>query len=561
MKLRGNEPSRRAVACLLTSCAIAASACTPLVATNGGAAPAPNGATIEQAIVRVGEFAAVRAIAVAPARAFVLADGGLAIYDRARRAWVSPLALAVAGDRGFTWREPCAAAANLIGDAVWIACGTQVTVVRPAIGAVWAIEIGAPISALAVSRSGGDAWVFAGGGAAVVSASGTARGLAPGETIPPDRLANRMPLGGGPALGQEFADPLLLRDDALRVWQPTAASRGEGAGEVWVGTSGGGVFLADIDFHRSRQLPFGLRSGRVRFVSRTATGVIVAEDPLPDGGDRSVITTASDDLAQWSWPSLYTSLGALSAMVTREGTICLAGELGAGMANLTPLHGDRSTPLNNDHRVFEPARTAIGSRRGCVIGTDQSVIILPWPSVDNDSIVESRTLGSLPPVRSLAASRDTLWIGTRGGLYRFDGFGGEALPVRLPASIAADVVALALTAEGIAIAGPSELWLGSGAGRTAALTRPVSSVGRVGRLTTLAADASTLWIGGTNGLLAIALPSGESVDVALDDRATIAPPPIGGRDVRSIALAPGVAWVGTAAGLVRIRRGVNGLPR
>ena len=226
MTLRGNEPSRHAVACLLTSCAIAASACTPLVATNGGAAPTPNGAAIEQAVVRVGEFAAVRAIAVAPARAFVLAGGGLAIYDRTRRAWLSPLPLAVAGDRRFSWGEPCAAAANLIGDAVWIACGTQVTVVRPAIGAVWVTEIGAPISALAVSRGGGDAWVFAGGGAAVVSAAGTARGLSPGEAIPPDRIASRMTLGGGAALRQEFADPLLLRDDALRVWQPTAASRG-----------------------------------------------------------------------------------------------------------------------------------------------------------------------------------------------------------------------------------------------------------------------------------------------------------------------------------------------
>ena len=553
--------SRRSAAIMVAAGALTSSACAPLPAGTAGTAGTPNGAVVGEPVSRIGPFADVRAIAVAPTRAFIVADGGLAIYDRNRRAWLPPLPLGFAVERGSPYRVPCAAVTNLIGDVVWIACGTRVTVVRPAIDAVWATDLGEPVAALAASRGGGDAWAFVGGGVAVVSSAGTARPLGPGETVPAERIAGRTAVGGSPALTQALNDPLLLRDDALRSWPPTAASRGDGVGDSWVGTLGGGVFLVDIDFHRSRQLPFGLRGGSVRSVSRTATGVIAAEDPVNDGRDRSVITIASDDLSVWQWPSLYTGLGALSAVVAREGTICIAGELGAGTATLKPLANSPSAALNNDHRLFEPASTAIATRAGCAVGTDRSVVILPWPASESGSPAGPRTLGRLPPVRALVSSGDTIWIGTLGGLYRASSADGQASPLRLPPSVAQNIVAVALTADGLAVASPGEVWIGSGPDRTESFARPVVSVARIGRLTTLAADATTLWIGGSNGALVIALASGQTIDVALDDPRALAPPTFGARQVRSIALAPGVAWLGTAAGLVRIRRGPDGLPR
>ena len=91
--------------------------------------------------------------------------------------------------------------------------------------------------------------------------------------------------------------------------------------------------------------------------------------------------------------------------------------------------------------------------------------------------------------------------------------------------------------------------------------RPVAAVGRVGRLTSLAFGEGTLWIGGSNGALAIGLPSGGSIDVPLDEPSAVTLPTAGGHEVRSIALAPAVAWIGTAAGIVRVRRDNGGLPR
>lgn len=549
--------SRMLLAALACGTSGITTGCAPAV---GGTGPgvAPRGGAVREAVIRVGPFATVSAIAVSPARTFVVAEGGLAIYDRNRRGWLPPLALGFAGPRSPLAAERCAAITNLIGDAVWIACGSRVTVVRPAIGAVWATDVGQQVNMLAIDRSGADAFA-SGRSVVVVSASGTARPLAPGEVIPAERIGGRVSVGGDAALLQTVSDPLLLRDDALRVWQPTAVARGDGASETWVGTRGGGVFLADVDFHRSRQIPFGLRAGMVRSVARTATGVMIVEDPAPWSADRSLVTTASDDLTTWEWPSLYTSLGALSAVVAREGTLCAAGELGAGLASLAPLAGSPTAVLANDHRLFEPANTALAARDGCIVGTDRGPVLLPWPGAATDGDTQ-RTLGSTPPVRALASSGDTVWIGTIAGLYRSVG-GVSAVPVRLPASVSPNIAALALTESGLAVASSGELWLGAGEDRTATFTRPTASTARLGRLASLASDERTLWVGGSNGALAIVVASGQAMPVPLDEPNAMAAPPLGGREVRSIALAPGVAWLGTAAGVVRVRRGADGLPQ
>ena len=127
--------SRMLLAALACGTSGSTTGCAPAVGGTGQGV-APGGSAVREAVVRVGPFATVSAIAVSPARTFVVAEGGLAVYDRNRRGWLPPLALGVAGPRSPLAAERCAAITNLIGDAVWIACGSRVTVVRPAIGAV-----------------------------------------------------------------------------------------------------------------------------------------------------------------------------------------------------------------------------------------------------------------------------------------------------------------------------------------------------------------------------------------------------------------------------------------
>jgi ligand-binding sensor domain-containing protein len=273
-----------------------------------------------------------------------------------------------------------------------------------------------------------------------------------------------------------------------------------------------------------------------------------------------LIATASDDLSTWAWPSLFTSLGAVSAVAARESNVCVAGELGAGIASMAPLASSPTATLSNDHRIFEPAWVAIAGRDGCIVGTARGALVLPWPGALSPDSAAARPLGLTPPVRSLASSGDTIWIGTTRGLYRVVGDSPATL-VRLPASVGLDIDGLAIVSNGLAVAGSGEIWLGSGAARTEVLTRSPVSVARLGRLTALASDARTLWLGGSNGVIAVEMSSGAMRDVALDDPRSIAPPVAGGRDVRAIALTDDAAWIGTAAGIVRVRRSAEGLPR
>ena len=90
--------SRRWLAALACGTSGLTVGCTP-VAAGGGSGVVPGGGAVREAVVRVGAFATVSAIAVSPARAFVVAEGGLATYDRNRRGWLPPIALGFAGPR------------------------------------------------------------------------------------------------------------------------------------------------------------------------------------------------------------------------------------------------------------------------------------------------------------------------------------------------------------------------------------------------------------------------------------------------------------------------------
>mgnify|MGYP001425985975 CR=1 FL=1 len=150
------------------------------------------------------------------------------------------------------------------------------------------------------------------------------------------------------------------------------------------------------------------------------------------------------------------------------------------------------------------------------------------------------------PVLSLAAARDTLWIGTALGLgVLAPGSDAPAVPpdVAATASLRDPIVALVRSADTLVAATPDQLAWRDPAGGAWTVVRPLADLGR---LTTLAGDAGGVWVGGTGGLAFWHVGAGtfRALVVPLD-----LPAP-----VRDVAVAPPWLWVATDSGLVRFDR-------
>jgi len=532
------------------SAALALAACAAAV-PNASGAPAQPAIPAREAVVRVGAFSVVRALAVASNRAFLVGDGGVAIYDRLRRSWTPPISLEA--PRALAPGSRTLAATNLIGDVAWVAGEGRVVVVNAGMRATFATPYIGAARTIRVDRGGANAYVLADQWWEV-STAGSARPISAAELPPRERLADPAD-ASDPAVRRAIDDPLLTRDAALRSWPVLAAARGATSSDVWLGTAGGGVFHVDPDFHRSEQLPFGLQTGYVVALARTADGVVIAEGvPARLGaGVQSAITEGSDDLARWRWAAISAQVGDVRAIAMRGRSLCVAGMNGAGMLEL-PRDDAGALPATTVHVEPTPAAAVAVSRDGCVVGTQSSVTVIPWPD-EGGAPRELRRSEQLPPVNAVASAGDTTWAGTRDGLVVL--VGGHVARVERPFPASSEIVALALVADGVAAASASEVAV-VGSGTVRRLAIPLAGVGRI---TALAADGRTLWIGGTTGVVATVLASGASAPVSLDAPGDPSSEPAGGHEVHALVLGAGVAWIGTAAGLVRVRRDADGLPR
>ena len=140
----------------------------------------------------------------------------------------------------------------------------------------------------------------------------------------------------------------------------------------------------------------------------------------------------------------------------------------------------------------------------------------------------------------------------------------EATPAAMPNALRGPIRALTLAGAGLALVTDRELWLTSGPARLSSSVRVDAPVDRLGRVRRITGDERTIWLAGSRGAAAFSLrdhhwrfvtPSGATGagGFAIDlDRA---------RDVRDVALSARVAWLATAAGVVRVARGADGMPR
>ena len=548
--------------------ALLAIALTGAVVGCGALAGAPGstpGAFNEDRVL-VGDYGEVGAIAASPRMIFAAAAGGLAIRDLLADRWLPPLTEA----DGYPATRITGIAADPELDAVWILAIGEVLFYRPAIDQLIRTVIAGRVDRIFFDRldPGGGAYVGYANQWMRVSAAGFASPvdydrLPPaGQRVMPPTLETLM--DEMPSL-HSFAG-LLTRDDALRSWRLTSGAKVPQRSDVWLGTLGGGLYLADPMFNRARPISYGLFERGAASLALAADGVWIGALGLDLRGTGGIVSTTSD-LQQWSWlrgPADGSMAGLrVHDIVIRDGTVWVATDRGIAQrtirGNTTP--GESEWRWTRGRQFGRAFALAVGTG-GIWVGSDQGVTHLPGIGgglSDDRGATEARTERTIasPPVRALVLIGDTLWAGTAAGLRRlrvsdpaprFFDFANSA-----PAWLSRGIVALARS-DSIIIAATDERVAMIDLGRGTAGQLPGEpDLARLGRLFTVGVDARTVWVGGDRGAVVIDRATG--VIRSVNPVGVLADP------VLDIVLQPDFAWLATPSGVVRVRRLPDGSTR
>jgi len=555
-----------------------AAGCAPPGAAGGVAAVPAGGAgglSARDEKVLVASYPTVEAIAVSRRHVFAVATGapgagggppgGVLVYDRVRAQWLPPLGMA----DGLGALPVRAIAADPLDDALWIGLPGQLRIYRPITDQWVQVPITGTPELIAFERPGGtgglgalstgDAWVRAAGAWQRVSRAGMAfpadRPPAPGALLlppSPSAVAAQFPalrtLGGTLPVGRRANRPM---PSAPIVAAATVPDR---AAELWVGTAGAGLFEVDGFSGRAVPRPFGLLAPGAGALAPALGGVWVAGAGYPSA--RAGLTFVSATLQQWRWIDgtitvplegvpvrALATRGNVAWMGTDRGVVRVALDGDEGMTRWTALDG---LP---DDRVL-----AVAPRPdGCWVGTMRGLTFV----ADSGGGRAARAITErwLPnqPVWALQAAGERLWIGAEAGLFVHGVAAGGMEPAQgVDVTGRRPVRALAAADSLLLVATDDQLLALAASAPTARAAPPAIPVDLrgIGRVLRMAADAQTVFVGGTEGVLAwerrgggvrrLTVP-GDLPGPALDLLATDA-----------------WLWVGTPAGLLRLRRAPDG---
>ena len=553
-------PAERARATALAAAIVAV--CSGCGALAGGTGSVPGG--FDEDHVLIGDYGEVAAVAASPRMVFAAAPGGLAIRDVLADRWLPPLTDA----DGYPGTRITGLAADPELDAVWILALGEVLYYRPAIDQLIRTAIAGRVDRIFFDRldPGGGAYIGYADQWVQLSTGGFAAPIEydrlppAGQRIFPPTIETLME--EMPSL-QSFGG-LLTRDDALRSWRLTSGARIPQRSDVWLGTMGGGLYLADPVFNRARPVAYGLFERGAASLALAADGVWIGALGLSLRGTGGIAATTSD-LQQWSWlrgPADGSMAGLrVHDIAIRDGTVWVATDRGVAQRGIVAGADGRGSEWRwligrQTGRAFALA----ASSRGIWVGTDQGVMGLgPAAGGPDAGTVSGEPVGMIPspPVRALALVGDTLWVGTDAGLRRLRI--GDPAP-RLfdfanvaPSWINRAIVAFARSDSILAVATDERVALIDVRRGTLALLPGEPDLARLGRLFALAIDGRTVWVGGDRGAMSIARTSGLVRSVSRPG--TLADP------VLDIVLEPEFAWLATPAGVVRVRRLPDGGPR
>lgn len=511
--------------------------------------------------VLISSFNEVSGVAVGRSIVFVATSRGLAMYDRRFDAWLPPLVL----NGGFPLQQISAMAADPTLDAVWIAVAGQVLYYRPQVDLASSATVPGVVDVIAFDARDplAGAFVRASGSWWRVSESGIVSPVPPGQLPPASRLTVTSTSLNDlyrqyPSL-RNFQQ-LMLRDRQLRSWPVTSGAKSPDRTEVWLGTWGDGLFQVDPVFSQATHRPFGLLDPGAGAIALAADGVWVGG--LGFARDRGGLTYASDDLRQWKWLDGVPGLS-LAGLRARD------LEVRGTRAWMATDHGLVRQDTRNDEDVAlwgtldglpaDQALAVAARENGAWVGTSRGLAFV-LDTVRRGAGQKGRgdVTGSMlagTPVRALFAVGDSLWIGSDAGLLVMS-LRVASAPARASATaqeprLQRPIVAITGIDSLLYVASQDELIILQR--RTGAvLPRLAADVRAIGNITAMAADAHSLWIAGSLGVLAINRDNGVSHFLSVPRDLP--------SDALDVALSPEWAWVATRAGVVRVRRAPDGSP-
>ncbi len=486
------------------------------------------------------DYSYVDAIGAGTDIVYVITRGGIGVYDLRFRRWDPPVALPPSVPAG-TARS---AIVDPVDRSLWIGTALGVSHYDPHLrtfddvsvgGGVWDLMFDAtdPMGGVYLrTRSG---WQLLQRGSLIPTY---------GEPLPPS--GRRLRSGSVEAILERMPSlmarsPLALTDERLRRYRFTAAAQTPHTEEVFLGTDGYGVLRVDPATLEIVRLPFGIPSQGVAAVEPTARGVWAGSGTRTGSG---WLTHVAEDLQHYDYEEGPSATGFRFTTV------------------FDLLHVGDALWAATDHGLWrivpggETRRMAIA-----VIGEGQRVYALAadprgvWAATDRGLVVVDEQAGEATsvdvsvrePLYAVTILGNDVWVGgDRGvGVIR-DGDDAIRVPadVAQEALLAGPVVAIAVAGDTIIAALADRIAWRAPGGRWS-VERPL---GQIGAISSVSADAGGVWVAGLRGLAWFEFAGRSYRFLAVPDDL---PGPI-----RRIAATDEYLWVGTDAGLVRLRKDV-----
>jgi len=483
----------------------------------------------------VSDGAVVTAVAAGLDRVYACGPGGLLLYDPMARTWSGPYFPPLVE----MLAQVSSAMVDPVDGSLWLAAGTNWLHYLAVIdaweqgslsGIIGTLAFDADIPASGVYFRVGTRWYLLPRGSNL-----SAPAPAPARMLKPATVEEALRDNPGLAL---IGNALLLngRRDPARL---LSVARDPGGRGWWLATDGVGLLFLPFGATTPERMMFGLPSRSVAAVYAAPGGVWAATDVL--GGTPAAVSFIPATLAGARWnfgpPATGLPFTRVARITAMEQDLWLATD--GGLIRMA-INGDRIERFDEGRGLPDSRVYAVLARQGRVVaGTARGLAEV------GDSGRMKRIAPSFgDPVNALEMDSDTLWVGTRLGLFALRRGG---LDLQLPASLDQGpayrdpVLAIAWLGDTLVALNVDRLLYRVPATGTWALGPTISP--ELGSLRTMVVYADGLFVAGDRGVGFVRVNTSPSRVILVPDDLPSAP--------RDLAVDDHFLWVATASGLVR----------